>query len=88
WRRAGTAGSNWRLGWDGPAQRDSQAGDQISRDAVGHLGFTGCSLWIDPQRALWIVLLTNRVHPRVVDDPRFRQFRAAVHDAAVNALTA
>jgi CubicO group peptidase (beta-lactamase class C family) len=86
WRPAGIPGSSWRLGWDGPADRSSQAGDLLSRAAVGHLGFTGCSLWIDPERALAIVLLTNRVHPTVRDDPRFRAFRPAVHDAVVEAL--
>ncbi len=86
WRPAGIAGSTWRLGWDGPAVADSQAGALMSRAAVGHLGFTGCSLWIDPARALWIVLLTNRIHPTARDDPRFRAFRAAVHDAVLGAL--
>ena len=86
WHPAGIAGSTWRLGWDGPSSRDSQAGSRMSRASVGHLGFTGCSLWIDPRRALWVVLLTNRVHPVVRDDPRFRAFRAAAHDAALDAL--
>ena len=88
WRPAGIDGSTWRLGWDGPASRHSQAGELLSRQAVGHLGFTGCSLWIDPERALWIVLLTNRVHPKARPDPRFRLFRAAVHDAMLAALRA
>lgn len=87
WRPSGISGSTWRLGWDGPAAHGSQAGSLLSRAAVGHLGFTGCSLWIDPERARWIVLLSNRVHPVVRDDPRFRGFRAAVHDAAVEALS-
>lgn len=87
WRPAGVVpGSTWRLGWDGPSERDSQAGVRLSRHAVGHLGFTGCSLWIDPALRLWIIVLTNRVHPTVRDDPRFRAFRPAVHDAAVAAL--
>ncbi|MEP6655076.1 MAG: serine hydrolase domain-containing protein [Myxococcales bacterium] len=94
WRPAGIDGSTWRLGWDGPAEHESQAGARLSRRAVGHLGFTGCSLWIDPQAALWVVLLTNRVHPTVRQgqgqgqgiDPRFRALRAAVHDAAVEGL--
>jgi CubicO group peptidase (beta-lactamase class C family) len=86
WRPSGIAGSTWRLGWDGPAERDSQAGGRLSRAAVGHLGFTGCSIWIDPNRALWIVLLTNRVHPEVSRGPGFKTFRAAVHDAAMEAL--
>ena len=86
WRPAGVPGSTWRLGWDGPADARSQAGARLSRAAVGHLGFTGCSLWIDPARALIIVLMTNRVHPEVRDDPRFRAFRPAVHDAILEAL--
>ncbi|HEY4188127.1 MAG TPA: serine hydrolase [Polyangia bacterium] len=86
WRPAGIPGSSWRLGWDGPADKNSQAGTLLSRAAVGHLGFTGCSLWIDPARDLIIVLLSNRVHPTVRDDPRFRLFRPAVHDAVLAAL--
>jgi len=88
WRPTTTPGSWWRLGWDGPAPVGSQAGTLLSRAAVGHLGFTGCSLWIEPERARVIVLLTNRIHPTVRDDPRFRAFRPAAHDAAVAALDA
>jgi CubicO group peptidase (beta-lactamase class C family) len=86
WEPAGVSGATWRLGWDGPAEQGSQAGTRLSRRAVGHLGFTGCSLWIDPPRRLWIVVLTNRVHPVVRDDPRFKVFRPAVHDAAMLGL--
>jgi len=86
WRPAGVPGSTWRLGWDGPADANSQAGARLSRAAVGHLGFTGCSLWIDPARELIVVLLSNRVHPAVRDDPRFRAFRPAFHDAVLEAL--
>jgi CubicO group peptidase (beta-lactamase class C family) len=86
WSPAGVPGSTWRLGWDGPAARGSQAGERLSRAAVGHLGFTGCSLWIDPERELWVVLLANRVHPTVPDHERFRVFRPALHDAVLEAL--
>ena len=48
WSPSGVPGSTWRLGWDGPAESGSQAGERLSRAAVGHLAFTGCSLWIDP----------------------------------------
>jgi len=88
WQPAGIPGSTWRLGWDGPALHASQAGTRLSRGAVGHLGFTGCSLWIDPPRRLWIIVMANRVHPVVRDDPRFRAFRPAVHDAAMMGLDA
>ncbi len=86
WRPAGVPGSTWRLGWDGPSEHASLAGDLISRRAVGHLGFTGCSLWIDPDQEACVVVLTNRVHPEVRDDPRFRALRPALHDAALRAI--
>ena len=87
WSPAGIPDSTWRLGWDGPSTTGpSQAGSRLSRAAVGHLGFTGCSLWIDPARDLSIVLLTNRVHPQVPADDRFREFRPALHDAVLEAL--
>jgi CubicO group peptidase (beta-lactamase class C family) len=86
WSPSGIPGSTWRLGWDGPAAAGSQAGARLSRDAVGHLGFTGCSLWIDPARESWIVLLSNRVHPSPPTDDRFRLFRPALHDAVAEAL--
>jgi len=86
WSPCGVPASTWRLGWDGPAEQGSQAGRRLSRGAVGHLAFTGCSLWIDPERETWIVLLANRVHPEVPKDDRFRRFRPAVHDAAMEAL--
>ncbi|HSZ80903.1 MAG TPA: serine hydrolase domain-containing protein [Polyangia bacterium] len=86
WAPAGVPGSTWRLGWDGPAAQGSQAGARLPRAAVGHLGFTGCSLWIDPERETWIVLLANRVHPSVPTSDQFRSFRPRVHDAALEAL--
>ncbi len=86
WSPSGVPGSTWRLGWDGPAESGSQAGEKLSRAAVGHLAFTGCSLWIDPVREVVVVLLSNRVHPAVPTDGRFRRLRPALHDAALTAL--
>ncbi|HXU03089.1 MAG TPA: serine hydrolase, partial [Polyangia bacterium] len=88
WSPSGVAGSTWRLGWDGPAAESSQAGTKFARTGVGHLGFTGCSLWIDPARDTWIVLLSNRVHPAIPKDDRFKRFRPMLHDAIVDALGA
>jgi CubicO group peptidase (beta-lactamase class C family) len=87
WAPAGIPGSTWRLGWDGPAPTGSLAGTSISRRAVGHLGFTGCSLWIDPDRACFVLVLMNRVHPTVRDDPRLRALRSALNDAALSAVS-
>jgi serine-type D-Ala-D-Ala carboxypeptidase len=86
WRPAGVPGSTWRLGWDGPSAKGSQAGAHMPRTAVGHLGFTGCSLWIDPERETWTVLLANRVHPHVPEHERFRELRPRLHDAVLEAL--
>jgi serine-type D-Ala-D-Ala carboxypeptidase len=77
---AGVPGSTWRLGWDGPAPTGAQAGVRWPRSGSGHLGFTGCSIWLDLSRRRWVVLLTNRVHPSRVDT-RIRQVRPALHDA-------
>lgn len=86
WRPSGVPGSTWRLGWDGPSAQGSLAGDRFSRTAVGHLAFTGCSLWIDPQHETFVLVLANRVHPMVIDDPRFRTLRRALNDAALEGL--
>ena len=57
-------GSEMALGWDTPSQNgQSIAGDYFTPGSFGHLGFTGTSLWIDPNQEIIIVLLTNRVHP-------------------------
>jgi CubicO group peptidase (beta-lactamase class C family) len=59
-------GSSRALGWDtAPQPPDSQssAGTKLSAHAFGHTGFTGTSMWLDPDRDLFIILLTNRVHP-------------------------
>jgi CubicO group peptidase (beta-lactamase class C family) len=86
WTAQGIPGSQWRLGWDGPAPAGSLAGEVISRQAVGHLAFTGCSLWIDPARETFVLVLANRVHPTPRDDPRFRALRPAINDAALSDL--
>ena len=56
-----TPGSTWALGWDTPSASESSAGSLVGRPAVGHLGFTGTSVWIDLVRGVHVVLLTNRL---------------------------
>ncbi|MBI4511802.1 MAG: beta-lactamase family protein [Deltaproteobacteria bacterium] len=84
----GIPGSTWRLGWDGPSPPPgaSQAGDLWPKTGVGHLGFTGCSAWIDLERARWVILLSNRVHPSR-EDQRIKVVRPRVHDAIVRMLS-
>jgi CubicO group peptidase (beta-lactamase class C family) len=72
------AGSDWALGWDTPAAQGSSAGQYFSRDSIGHLGFTGTSLWIDLDAECVIVMLTNRIH-LVVKRSKFA-LRAEIHD--------
>lgn len=86
WQPAPVPGSTFRLGWDGPSPAGySAAGSRMPREAVGHLGFTGCSVWLAPAEALWVILLTNRVHPSV-RNTRIRELRPALHDLVLGEL--
>jgi beta-glucosidase-like glycosyl hydrolase/CubicO group peptidase (beta-lactamase class C family) len=72
------------LGWDVPVQ-PSSSGEYFSGKSFGHLGFTGTSLWIEPERNLFVILLTNRVNPTRANE-KIRQVRPALHDAVFQAL--
>lgn len=84
-RKAGIPGSDRALGWDTKSAEGSSAGTRLSERSFGHTGFTGTSLWIDPERRLYIILLTNRVHP-TRENNLIREARPAVADAVVRAL--
>ena len=73
-----------KLGWDAVTQ-PSSSGHYFSPNSFGHTGFTGTSLWIDSDRDLFVILLTNRVNPTRAND-QIRQLRPAVHDAVMQAL--
>lgn len=77
-------GSSRALGWE-IACANASCGTRMSSRAIGHTGFTGTSLWIDPEQDLYVVFLTNRVHP-VRDNNAIRGVRPRVHDAIVDAL--
>jgi CubicO group peptidase (beta-lactamase class C family) len=79
WQRPQVPGSTRALGFDTPSPQGSQAGRLFGPRTVGHLGFTGTSLWIDPDRELIVVLLTNRVHPSR-DNEAIKQFRPVLHE--------
>ncbi|HDR16487.1 MAG TPA: class A beta-lactamase-related serine hydrolase [Desulfobacteraceae bacterium] len=68
------------LGWDTPTVGCSSSGRYFSRNTVGHLGFTGTSLWIDLGRDIIVLFLTNRVHPTRANE-KIRLFRPFIHDA-------
>lgn len=86
-RDAQVPGSTWAFGWDTPSPAGSMAGSRASAATVGHLGFTGTSVWIDRERGAHVVFLTNRVHPRR-DNERIKAVRPQVHDAVWEALDA
>lgn len=73
-------GGTLRAGFDGKSTEGSSAGTKFGPRSVGHLGFTGTSLWVDPDAALACVVLTNRVHPTRTSDA-IRRGRPMVHDA-------
>ena len=78
-------GSSRALGWDTPSE-NSSAGTQMGPNAFGHTGFTGTSIWFDPDRDLFIILLTNRVNPTRANT-RIFQVRRRVADLVNDALT-
>ncbi len=83
-RQASPTGTSRAIGWDTPSQ-PSSSGRYFSSRSFGHLGFTGTSLWIDPERQVSITLLTNRTWPDR-SSQAIRQFRPLIHDAIVEAL--
>ena len=78
-------GSSRALGWDTPSE-NSSAGTKLGPNAFGHTGFTGTSIWLDPDRDLFIILLTNRVNPTRANT-KILQVRRRVADLVVDALT-
>jgi len=72
--------SDRSLGFDFPSQSHSSCGDYFSEKSVGHLGFTGTSFWMDLEKNIIVILLTNRVHPSR-DNERIKKFRPEIHNA-------
>lgn len=74
------------LGWDlrSPGGHSS-AGDFFSNSSYGHLGFTGTSIWIDPEKELAVILLSNRVYP-TSDNIKIRAFRPLIHNTVVQCM--
>jgi CubicO group peptidase (beta-lactamase class C family) len=88
-RDASVAGSTRALGWDTPSAEGSTIGTRLGRGrrgAVGHLGWTGCSLWIDVDQELVCALLTNHCHPHGSDRVRLNPLRSRFHDAVAGGL--
>jgi CubicO group peptidase (beta-lactamase class C family) len=77
--------STWKLGWDTPTPGASSAGRFVSLRSVGHLGYTGTSVWIDLDRGVHVILLSNRLHPDR-ENTAIRQLRPRVHDTIFEIL--
>jgi len=77
--------SDRALGFDMPSLSDSSCGSQFSKNSVGHLGFTGTSFWMDLDRSIIVILLTNRVHPSR-DNNKIKRFRPILHDTVMDII--
>jgi CubicO group peptidase (beta-lactamase class C family) len=82
--RSSVPGSSRALGWD-TMLPTSSCGRRMSARAIGHTGFTGVSLWIDPEQDAYVVWLTNRVHPTRADNT-LHALRPALHDAVMEQI--
>ena len=85
-RQSLPAGSDWALGWDTPTAGGSSSGRHFSPQSIGHLGFTGTSLWIDFAAEAVVVMLTNRIH-LIAKKSKFT-LRAEIHDLVREAFAA
>lgn len=83
-RQSVVSGSSRALGWDTPDGKNS-AGTLMSGRAFGHTGYTGTSVWTDPEKKLFVILLTNRVHP-TRNNQKLLPFRAKLHEAVMKAV--
>jgi len=78
---------NFKLGWDTVSPSGSQAGSKFSeKNSIGHLAFTGCSVWIDFSDQKFVILLTNRVHPSRHEESAFKEFRPRIHDSLIGEM--
>jgi CubicO group peptidase (beta-lactamase class C family) len=78
-------GSTWALGWDTPSPQGSSSGKYLSPNSVGHLGFTGTSVWMDLDKDIIVIFLTNRVHP-TRNNEKIREFRPMIHDLVMEEM--
>ena len=84
WTRRQSEESSRALGWDTPSGRSS-AGHKLSRKSFGHTGYTGTSIWADPDHDIFVILLTNRVHPSSKNE-KIISFRPRFHDTIAEAF--
>ncbi len=84
-----TMSPHFRYGWESPSKENGMIDmidSKLSQNGVGHCGFTGCSLWIEPELGIEIILMTNRVNPSR-SNKRIVNFRPKLHDAVLESLS-
>ena len=84
WPRASSTGRG--LGWDLVSPQSSSRGDLFGPNAYGHTGYTGTSIWIDPDTETYVVFLTNRVHPADAGKEAISALRSRVANVAAAAI--
>jgi CubicO group peptidase (beta-lactamase class C family) len=84
WMIERRTGGAHRVGWDARSEGSPSSGARMGPRTFGHLGFTGTSLWCDPDAGVVVALVTNRVHP-TRENRGVRALRPAVHDAVIDA---
>ena len=77
--KSGKYGDYFVGGWNTPSLKNSASGRHFSRRTIGHLGYTGCSMWVDLEKDFWVVLLTNRIYPSGTNE-KIKAFRPQIHD--------
>lgn len=75
----------WALGWDNPSKENGMIDSRLSAQAVGMNGFSGCSLWLEPEKGIDIILLSNRIHPNR-NNKKIQNFRIQLLDAILEAV--
>ena len=85
WTTRQSKQSSRGIGWDTKTDDKSSAGNRFSNNSFGHTGFTGTSIWVDKDKKLFVILLTNRVYPSR-DNNKLGKYRPLIHNAAVRAL--
>ena len=73
------------LGWDTRSETGSSSGDYFSKDSYGHTGFTGTSVWVDPDKNLFVIFLTNRVYPNR-ENIKIVKVRPQLHNAIIKSI--
>ena len=77
--------SSRAIGWDTKSESGSSAGNYFSKNSFGHTGYTGTSIWADPERNLFVVFLTNRVYP-TRENGKLGKVRPELHNTIIKCL--